>query len=189
MAEVLTPNFELFGSKPQLVSQLRECVPKAMRIEVGQSRSGESLFENVPDRRGVAPMLTRQSYDFEPPIRTVTRLRRWKQRVVIAPQLLISEEVNPIDYDFPDDIANRKEARRECLAALGIHFPRVLLDFACDQVDVFQFERRRRAITRPRKQNKGAARALIRARAKSVRLWANTCHDGPSPLASPFQKD
>jgi hypothetical protein len=64
----LAPDFEFLWAEPKFIGQLRERVPEAMRIGIGQPSIGESFFENLPDRGGVAPMLSRQSNDLELPI-------------------------------------------------------------------------------------------------------------------------
>lgn len=59
MAELLTPDFELFRSEAQFISQLCERVPEAVRIGIGQTRTGEGVFENLLNLSGAAPMLAR----------------------------------------------------------------------------------------------------------------------------------
>jgi len=130
---------------------MSERVPEAMRIGIGQPSIGESFFENLPDRGGVAPMLSRQSNDLELPIGGVADLRRRKQRIVISPKFFLSQKIHLTDNDVANVIGDRKKASCESFAALRLNLARVLLDFFSRNVDMLQFERSRRAIARARK--------------------------------------
>jgi hypothetical protein len=58
VAKVLAPGFELFRSVAELLAQLSERLPKAVRIEVLQTGTCERILESLADRTGAAPVLT-----------------------------------------------------------------------------------------------------------------------------------
>jgi hypothetical protein len=57
VAEVLAPGFELLGGAAELLAQVSERLPKAVRIEVGQTGTCERILENLADGTGAAPVL------------------------------------------------------------------------------------------------------------------------------------
>ena len=57
VAEVLAPGFELLRCTAKLLAQLSERLPKAVRIEVGQTGTCERILENLADGTGAAPVL------------------------------------------------------------------------------------------------------------------------------------
>jgi hypothetical protein len=56
VAEVLAPGFELLRCAAKLLAQLSERLPKAVRIEVGQTGTCEGILENLPYGTGTAPV-------------------------------------------------------------------------------------------------------------------------------------
>ena len=57
MPEVLAPCLELLRRLAKPFAHLRQRVPQAVRVIVGQPRRLERLPEDVADRRRVRPML------------------------------------------------------------------------------------------------------------------------------------
>lgn len=110
----------LLDPETKFIGRLSERVLEAVRISVRQPRIYESLVENLQGRRGIAPKLARQPNDLEPLIRAVD-LRCRKQRIVQKP--ILSKEVQPIEHDSSDIVADKEKAGCESFAALRIHLP------------------------------------------------------------------
>jgi hypothetical protein len=151
---------------------LRKRIPEAVRIGVWQTSICECVFEDLSDRRGVAPMLARQPNDLELSIGAVAHPRRRKQRIVIAPKFFLSQKIHPIDNDTTNVVADGKKAGCESFAALRFYLSCVLLDFFGPQIDMFQFERSRRAIARAGEQNEGNQGAVARLDPEEFKVWS-----------------
>src|SRR5262245_2132227 len=79
MAKILAPDFEFFGSEAELISELCQCLSKAVRVKVGQACVRECVLKNLPDRRSIAPMFAREANGGKLMIRSFCDLRRRKQ--------------------------------------------------------------------------------------------------------------
>jgi hypothetical protein len=56
MAQVLAPRLELFGRLADILAELDQCVPKAVRIEIWQTSTNERFPKYLPNGRGIAPV-------------------------------------------------------------------------------------------------------------------------------------
>jgi hypothetical protein len=72
--------------------------------------------------------------------------RRREQRIVEAPEFLLPQVLNPVDYDQANILADRKEPGREGLGEFRLHLPCVLIKTALLDIDVPEFERCDRAV-------------------------------------------
>ena len=65
MAEVLTPSLECLRGLAESLAKLNKCISKAMWVEIGQAGTFKRITKDCANRRGIAPIFSRQSHSLK----------------------------------------------------------------------------------------------------------------------------
>jgi hypothetical protein len=85
MPQVLAPRLELFRSLADLLAELDKGVSETMRVEIREAGTDRGLAKDLPNGRGIAPVLSGQPCRSKLSIRAQRNARHRKERIIIAP--------------------------------------------------------------------------------------------------------
>ena len=160
MAEILAPRFELFRRVARALTKTDQRVTKAVRIEIRQTGRSESLLEDTADRTRIHPVVAREPGNVEAALVIRFDFRSRKDRIVVAPQALLHQEVDPFLNNPSRRPATGEEGREDGLTVLRLHLARVLVHSRLAEIEVFDFQGSEGAIANPVSQVKAIKRSI-----------------------------
>lgn len=134
--KVLAPRLELLGVPTDRLAEADEGVSKAVRIEIWKASADKGVAKYFPDPRGTSPVSPFQPDNLKLASRPQCDMCRRKERIVVAPKLILPEIVDPFRDDLANLVADWKEERGESLAEFGLDLARILFDAPRGKIDM-----------------------------------------------------
>src|SRR3984893_9746930 len=116
VTEVLAPNLEFLRRKLELIGDLDQRVAETVRVGPRKACRRKGVLKDLANGRGIRPMPAREAGGAEAASGFPDAdLRCGKERVIVAPELFVPEEVHPLGDDRPNVITDGEEVGGEGL--------------------------------------------------------------------------